>query len=68
MEEARGSSRRLVTKAINDRLQIHFGQAKQCAWTNPPLDVTMDFNACCEKAETMLTGTYNTQELDSTTK
>jgi hypothetical protein len=57
-----------VTKAINDRLQIHFGQAKECTWTNPPLDVTMDFDACCEKAEAILTGTYNTQALDPTTK
>jgi hypothetical protein len=57
-----------VIQAINDRLQIHFGQAKNCTWTTPPLDVTMDFDACCEKAEAILTGTYTTEELDTATK
>jgi hypothetical protein len=57
-----------VIQAINNRLQVHFGQAQHCTWTNPPLDVTMDFDACCEKAEAMLTGTYESQELDSTAK
>jgi hypothetical protein len=45
--------------AINKRLQEHFSQTKQCTWTPPLLDVTMDFTACCEKAEAILTGTYN---------
>jgi hypothetical protein len=46
-----------IIKAITDRLQVHFGQAKDCTWTTPPLDVTMDFEACCKKAEAILTST-----------
>jgi hypothetical protein len=53
-----------VIRAINERLLKHFGQAKDCTWTTPPLDVTMDFEACCSKAEAILTGTYETDGLD----
>jgi hypothetical protein len=53
-----------VIQAINGRLQVYFGQAKDCTWTTPPLDVTMDFDACCKKAEAILNGTFNTQGLD----
>jgi hypothetical protein len=57
-----------MINAINKRLQEHFSQTKQCTWTTPPLDVTMDFTACCDKAEAILNGTYNTQELDAATE
>jgi hypothetical protein len=57
-----------VIKAINDRLQVHFGPVKNCTWTTPPLDVTMDFDACCKKAEAILTGTHGTQDLDPAAK
>jgi hypothetical protein len=44
-----------VTDAVNKHLQQHFSQAKECTWTKPPLDVTMDFTGCCTKAEQILT-------------
>jgi hypothetical protein len=58
---------RQVNEAITKRLQQHFSQAKQCTWTKPPLDVTMDFTGCCEKAERILTGTYSTDQLNIST-
>jgi len=54
-----------VTAAITDRLQKHFGQSKDCTWTRPPLDTTMDFDGCDAKAEAILSGTYDTSELST---
>jgi hypothetical protein len=57
-----------VNEAITKCLQHHFSQAQQCTWTKPPLDVTMDFTGCCKKAERILTGTFLTDQMDTTTK
>lgn len=48
--------------------QKHFGQSKNCNLTTPPLDVTMDFEGTCKKAEKLLTGTMETDKLDEATK
>ena len=57
-----------VAEAIRHRLQLHFSQAKGCNLTSPPFDITMDFDAACDKAEQILTGTFNTTALDGMTK
>ena len=57
-----------VVAAVTERLQKHFSQSKDCTWTSPPLDVTMDFEGCCRKAEEILTGEYDTTNLDETAK
>ena len=56
-----------VVKAIRDWLQLHFSQAKDCNLTSPPFDITMDFEATCERAEQILTGTFDTSEMDNMT-
>ena len=56
-----------VATAIRERLQKHFSQARDCNLTSPPFDITMNFDAACDRAEQILAGTYNTNELDDTT-
>ena len=56
-----------VASAIRARLQKHFSQAKDCNLTSPPFDITMNFDAACERAEQILTGTLDTTELDDMT-
>lgn len=56
-----------VAEAIRSRLQKHFAQAQNCNLTSPPFDITMHFDAACDRAEQILTGTYDTSELDSMT-
>ena len=57
-----------LTQILTDRNQKHFGQAKNCTWTSPPLDVTMEFEGTCEKADRILTGTYDTSDLNEATQ
>ena len=57
-----------VREAVSARLQLHFSQSKDCNLTSPPLDVTMDFEGTCHKAESILNGTYNTDNMDEATK
>ena len=56
-----------VEEAIRDRLRKHFSQAKECNLTSPPLDTTMLFTAACEKAEQILTGTFDSSQMDELT-
>lgn len=57
-----------VRSKVSARLQKHFSQAKDCNLTSPPLDVTMDFEGTCAKAEAILNGTYDTSQMDDTTQ
>ena len=57
-----------VEEAIRERLKQHFSQSKNCNLTSPPFDITMEFDAACNRAEQILTGTYDTSELDSLTQ
>ncbi len=56
-----------VATAIRERLQKHFSQAKDCNLTSEPFDITMHFDAACDRAEAILTGTLDTSELDEMT-
>ena len=56
-----------INRILMERNQKHFGQAKGCTWTSPPLDTTMDFEGACLKAERILTGTADTTDLNETT-
>ena len=56
-----------VEQAIRDRLRKHFSQSKNCNLTSPPFDITMDFDAACDRAEQILTGTYDTSQVDDLT-
>ena len=56
-----------VKAALLERLRKHFSQSKDCQLTSPPIDVTMDFEGSCEKANAILTGQYDTSGLDETT-
>ena len=51
-----------VIAAISDRLKKHFGQSKNCTWTSPPLDFTMQFEGTGDIADAILTGTYDTSQ------
>ena len=57
-----------VKNALTERLQEHFGQSKDCNLTSPPLDITMDFEGTCAKAEAILTGTMDTSDMDEATQ
>ena len=57
-----------VRAHVADRLQQHFSQSKDCNLTSPPLDVTMDFEGTCAKAEAILNGTYDLDQVDETTQ
>ena len=48
---------------IGTALRLHFGQSKNCTWTSPPLDTTMDFEGTGDLAEAILTGTYDVSQL-----
>ena len=56
-----------VEEAIRNRLKKHFSQAKDCNLTSEPFDTTMLFTAACDKAEQILTGTFDTTGLDDLT-
>ena len=56
-----------ITGLLMERNQQHFGQAMGCTWTSPPLDITMDFEGTCHKAERILTGTADTTDLNAAT-
>ena len=51
-----------VIAAISDRLKKHFGQSRNCTWTPPPLDFTMQFEGTGEIADAILAGTYDTNQ------
>ena len=57
-----------VEEAIRNRLKKHFSQSMNCNLTSPPFDITMDFDAACDKADQILTGTFDTSELDPMTE
>ena len=57
-----------VEALLTERNQKHFGQSKNCNLTSPPLDVTMDFEGSCDKAEHLLNGTMDLTHMDSTTR
>ena len=57
-----------VRRAIAAQLQKHFSQAKDCNLTSPPLDITMDFEGTCHKAEAILNGTLDTSDMNVTTQ
>ena len=57
-----------VQEKVTARLQKHFSQSKDCNLTSPPLDVTMDFEGTCAKAEAILNGTYDLTQVDETTQ
>ena len=57
-----------VRAKVSQRLQQHFSQSKGCNLTSPPLDVTMDFEGNCEKAEAILNGTFGYSIVDETKK
>ena len=56
-----------VETAIRARLEKHFSQSKDCNLTSPPMDLTMDFAAADERANQILSGTYDCTELDDMT-
>jgi len=57
-----------VRAKITQRLQQHFSQSKDCNLTSPPLDITMDFEGTCEKAEAILNGTFDYSQMDQSTQ
>jgi len=57
-----------ITATLEARNQAHFGQSKNCNLTSPPLDITMDFEGSCAKAEAILNGTYPQGDLNEPTR
>ena len=57
-----------VEESIRNRLKKHFSQSMDCNLTSPPFDITMDFDAACDKADQILTGTFDASELDPMTE
>ena len=53
---------------VAERLQQHFSQSKDCNLTSPPLDITMDFEGTCAKADAILNGTYDYSDMDQPTQ
>ena len=49
-----------IKNRLTQRNQKHFGQSKGCTLTSPPLDVTMDFTATCQRADAILNGEFLT--------
>ena len=56
-----------ITKYLLERNKSHFGQAQGTPFTISPLKLQVDFGATTESCQTMLSGEYDSNDLDMLT-